>query len=272
MRVSLVFDPIERQQKSKNGKTTLYTPNTGVTTKMLYPTKNLINQLVAFFSTYNFMPNISEIEFTLDFYTEQIELLRQFLRLHRFTKYNRGEAFDYKDTTYAFKKKKGKRYSKGLRIYPKDEDNIEGAPVRSEVTVKRQIISREKLELHVLDEQLKKFDLQRFFDFRYFNAEEYKRKWTERARRARFTKDKLQNYRNTENWNVESSMDLSQRHIESWLDSYLFDGDYGYKPRSLDGIVRALKDSNEYSSDYIKKMDDLNEEFFNKLKGRSFLL
>ena len=271
LRLKLFCEPRPKERKTKSGKMQRYTPQTGITTKVWYPTKELYAVLLDFFSS-NLMPKISEIEFTFDFYTEQREALRNFFYDHRFTKYNRGKPFAVKDTIYSTKREKGKRVSKGMKTYPKDA--IYGSPVRMELTLKRTIIGpgNLNLELPTLDKQIQELDFSRFFDFRTLDVDGWQKKLTERDRRAHFKKSMLSNYPKRKRWTVENSMGLHQAHINSMIDYYRNDGDKGYKPRSLEEINSKLKITKENRQGIISKLDKFNGKFFGNLKGRSFLL
>ena len=258
LRVSLFLHPIPL----KNG----FIPRTGITSKIWYPTRDIIGKFLEFFSPKQ-IPKIKEIECTFDFYSVQREALFNFVNLHKVMKYNRGKPFNFKGTSYPFKKEKGKRYSKDMRTYSKDM--IKGDPVRMEVILNKPIITSEnlKLTLPTLDNQLQNLDFKRFVNFRAFDMDHFRGRWTERDRRKHFKKGFLKYYR--KRWTIEQHKGLSQVGLGSFEYCLLFENDD--QQRSIEGIIYELKQRNENVNEFV---DDLkfNDVFHGSIKGRSFLL
>lgn len=238
-------------------------PSTGITTKIFYPTKDLLYALVRFFSIY-LMPKINFIELTIDLYTQEQEKIQNFLVTHLFLKYNRTAPNHYKSTYYASSKVK----SKGMRCYIKE--CIPGCPVRLELMLTRQVIRKLDLHLPILDVQLNGLDLSNFFDFRSFDKHGYFALKLEKERKRlfkEFSDTDCQRRRFTN----DQYLQLYKQHFISATESLFHDPDNDYEPRTVLGIYHQLKKVEKKPARFFIKLNDFSEAFFTALAGNKFL-
>ena len=143
--------------------------------KILQPDRNLLLHVDELL---NNVFSISYIEFTFDFYSDHPARLYQFFKRSLFLKWP-GKKFDpgYTTTTYLNNIRQSK--TKGVRIYRKEETNIEA--VRVEVVYKRKMLKKLgifavkdllTIKPHIVTKYLKLMS----FDFELFRARCFRRR------------------------------------------------------------------------------------------------
>ena len=130
------------------------------------PNRELLELLHAIFRYHSIYFNLSDVEVTFDFYTDDVVKLREYLKQHLFLRYQRSNSFPYKTTFYTNNIRKG---SKGMRVYSRQGWNH----ARMELVMKSQLLKRLNLTLplHSIDS----LDLSRFFQFMMLDRDKLQR-------------------------------------------------------------------------------------------------
>ncbi|MDB4609673.1 hypothetical protein OAH46_01140 [Verrucomicrobia bacterium] len=245
--------------------------NNGLKTVVYYPDKKIIGWLVFFFSeTIGYMPNISCIEFTFDFYTEIRQKLVDLLNSYLLMSHNRSEPNDIDGTFYQTRKPN----AKWVKTYIKDK--IEKSPVRLELTIKRRIIKELGFELDTLDKYLMEIDFRKHFRFKNFNKEGYVRYFNKKSK-ERFLENRKNNPRKSRRWWLrKDSLALlettSRRIIEHWSeDQNCLKRKYGYSEGPAAYISSELKYDGLQYHRFLVALQEMEEVLFSGINGRSFL-
>lgn len=238
--------------------------DTGITLQIYYPTERLYNSLLDFFNKGYIPVNVSEVEFTWDFFTENVENFHWFLNHHIFKKYNRSIPVNIETTYYLQEARCGNR----MRTYPKY--NLQNGlnnkyPVRLEVVFNRNKINNLDIELDNLVEKINDFDFQKVFTFKEFDREKYINLTVERHRRLIKQKEKrdlstrkLQLYRCT---------------VDSWVSLIESDGEELEKlPIAKLSAKLKQADPKGYTYKFFKELTEFNNEIFPIINGGGFLL
>jgi hypothetical protein len=223
------------------------------------PHESLLELFHSFFRSRDIHPKVSQMELAFDFFTSTVRdlwNLKDFLESHLFLKYQRTNSFWYKTTYYL---NKGRRSSKGQKIYVKQLENTGEQFVRVELTLRRRSISSLELEFPPAVEAI---PLSRFFEFRRFNEEHLRDHliWRRRDLIAQI-EQRRPGY---------GSLLVSQTH--SWVNCISQTEHGDLKP--LMEINQALKSAKDYLPNYsrfLKPFEQFNREFSDRVANQRFL-
>jgi hypothetical protein len=173
-----------------------------------------------------------------------------------FLKNQKSKSFRFKSTFYL---DNIRRSTKDQKIYVKALDNSREQFIRVELTLRRPLIHRLKLDFPPAVED---FPIFRCFEFR------------------RFEEDRLRNYLIRRNRNLIAQMEqrrpgygsLVESTINSWVNCNFQTGHGDLKP--LMEISEALKSSKGYLPNYsrfLKSVEDLNRGFSDMMASQRFL-
>lgn len=131
------------------------------------PNEEFLSLLDSFFKYHAIEVNVSLIEFTFDFKTDDPIELFDFLKSHLFLKNIRTKPYSqYSSTFYT---NNIRQSSKGMRVYLKTLKGDDKQVVRLELVLKRSIIKRLGLEFPLSN--IDTVDLSKFFSFNFIDEE-----------------------------------------------------------------------------------------------------
>lgn len=236
---------------------------TGITTKIFYPTKEVLGWFIDYFSKIQ-MPKVSYIEFTFDLYTNQPQKLADLLNTYLHMQRNRQESNVLHTTFYQQKNPK----SKGMKIYIKGEMLL--CPVRLELTIRRRIIRALEISLDTLEEKLKEFDFSKYFSFKRLDKEKYIRALNRRSKQNFLKMKRNEPKTKRKLWTPENILALHYTHnrcgVEQWLED-----DYDYSPRPVNNIKAEIKEIEKQYHRFLERVSELEEVFFSGINNQSFL-
>ena len=242
---------------------------TGITIKIFYPSKEILDFWVDYFLSVKTMPNISFLELTFDCYTDKTKALFDFLNSHLVMRYNSSEPNIYEkgDEVTHYQTKKPK--TKGMRSYIKT--TMQPSPVRVELFVNRDFIRNLEINLETLEQDLMKIDYSKYFEFRVFLEEAYIKRqeyWMEK----KFKEDRKKKFRRVrKSWTLDDSHALHRNLVSNGIANLLID-DLDGSRRSVAYIYSDLKkNKNGQQSKFCPKLPVMNEVFLSGINGRSFL-
>jgi hypothetical protein len=217
------------------------------------PNIEFLNLLDSFLSSNNIHFNLSYLEMTFDFYTEEVIKLREFLKTHLFMKQQRSKSGHKGTTFYTNNLRKSVR---GMRVYSRPGWNH----ARMELVMKSPLLKRLNLTfpLHSIDS----LDLSRFFQFMVFDKERIHKYlcWRNRKKIMEAEKRRL------------GFGNLIRQQIRSWLNCYMINdhGDYEYIMK-INEKLRSGRLSLPNHSRFLHPLDDFNMEFNRQVSSQSFL-
>lgn len=236
--------------------------HTGITIKVFYPTKQIIDWLVEFFSTVR-EPKVSFLELTFDFFTEQWKDLERFFKSYLFMNRNQFTPKTVFTTLYASEKV----VSKGMRIYVKR--NLDPSPVRVELMLRRRILKGYGIELKTLGDDLNRIDFSRYFGFRRLDQEKYTSILNRRLSQEYKRKGKLSRRSDRKRWTPSMSLSLHQQITRSGVEVWCQKRD-SYQPKPIGYLMDDLKRTEKQYHRFLVKFSDCEKEVFSSINGSPF--
>lgn len=230
--------------------TALYLPQLMI--KIHDVNSRIIRTFHSFLKKSNIPVNLSQLELSFDFYSDNQEETKEFLHRHLFLRYPRSSSFSIKTTHYTNDLRKD---TKGMRIYPKRELLC----TRMELVLKSRILKRYGIKFPL--RKIDSLDLSHFFRFVDID--------TEAVHRYLFKKTMKQITRFPERRKRFDG--LADTHVRSYID-IITRNNYGED--DLMKKVRKLKRSllkvpNHYR--FLYPLPDFNKEFFKQVSEQEFL-
>ena len=119
------------------------------------PTREVLEHLQQYLSKFD-RYHIKDIEFSYDFYSEDINMVYQYLKEHAVVSW-RGKGFQIEEDTF-YGNNIRFAHGKGMRVYKKEVENDDCEKVnvaRMEMLYKRPILKKKKMGIHTIDDCLK---------------------------------------------------------------------------------------------------------------------
>jgi len=229
---------------------TIYLPSLQL--KMHDADQEVVNLLNQIFIKQEIKFNLSFVELTFDFFTEEVSKMQTFLEGFTFMKYARSKLQRNKTTYYLNNLRKSVR---GMRIYFKKELNC----VRMEVTLKSLLLKRLGLSLPL--SSVDSLDLTNFFLFKKIDLEPLR--------------DFLiwSNKKLIENLKLKRSgyENLVICQIDSWINCIVYDERGGTNPLMVQ--IAGFKNERGIESfgRFLLPYDDFSKEFAKQISGQKFL-
>lgn len=268
---SIGFKSIRHDTLAKGNYRMMWTfkhADTGITAEVFYaskkicypslmltihdPDKELVNLLHQNFLKHKIHVNLSFVELTFDFFTEDRIRLREFLKSITFMNNARSKPGRKKTTYYLNNPRKSVR---GMRIYTRPESKH----VRMEVTLKSQLLKRLGLSFPL--DSIDSLDLTRFFSFKCVDQERLRKYliWSNRK-----LIEKIDQKR-------PGFGSLVECQIQSWINCIVMDA-HGSQTYLMDQITE-FKFGNAIPTftRFLLPIDDFSEDFMKKVSGQKFL-
>jgi hypothetical protein len=217
------------------------------------PNRELLDLLHSSFKDYSIPVNVSYVEMTFDFYTEEVIKLREYLKTHLFMTQQRSKSGRKRTTFYTNNLRKSVR---GMRVYSRPGWNH----ARMELVMKSQLLKRLNLTfpLHSIDS----LDLSRFFQFMVFDKERIHKYlcWCNRKQIMEAEKRRL------------GFGNLIRQQIRSWLNCFMINdhGDYEYIMK-INEKLRSGRLSLPNHSRFLHTLDEFNTEFCRQVSSQKCL-